>query len=134
MPLPLAETAARRLCSGTWVQGFNITGLELWPIAVCTQKHISEGGDGFEEFLPCGSCVARFRAQSCGISLGFRVVPAIPGYSHSNSMLALRVVRNSSRRCPRPASHDLVRRHYFYVISLESRLLLAPSVADLSDS
>ena len=40
-------------------------------IAVCTQMYTPGSVDGSEEFLPCGSRVARLWPQSCGISLVF---------------------------------------------------------------
>ena len=62
-----------------------------WTIAVCTEEHTPGSADGSEEFLPCGSRVARLWPQSCGISLVFARFHLVEVASAHAWLLALRL-------------------------------------------
>ena len=73
------------------ILGIHAQRRSSWTIAVCTQMYTHGIADGSEEFLPCGSRVARLWAQSCRISLvfaRFRLVDVTDGHA---GMLALRL-------------------------------------------
>ena len=73
------------------ILGIHAQWCSSWTIAVCTQMYTPGSVDGSEEFLPCGSRVARLWPQSCRISLvfaRFRSVDVTVAYAW---LLALRL-------------------------------------------
>ena len=73
------------------ILGIHAQRRSSWTIAVCTQMYPHGIADGSEEFLPCGSRVARLWAQSCRISLVFARFRLVDVTVAHTWMLALRL-------------------------------------------
>ena len=73
------------------ILGIHAQWCSSWTIAVSTCKRTPGSIDGSEEFLPCGSRVARLWPQSCGISLVFARFRLVDVTSAHAWLLALRL-------------------------------------------